>query len=127
MSVNIHTDETNITNKADNNVVVVKNDEDAVLICIAKGNPVPDMMWYNPNNFKITNGSNTAKYLVENTYMYTTSADNGLYGDVITSKLTIKNVNSEMDYGVYTCNSSNGIGRKDSHELFLNKTSKFSL
>ena len=112
-----------ITNKADNNEAGATDGEDEVLTCIAKGNPVPDMIWFNPNNSKITNASNTDKYMVKNTYMYT-QVDDGLYGDVITSKLTIKKVNSDMDYGMYTCNSSNGIGGKDSHEIDLNGSSK---
>ncbi|XP_033641699.1 uncharacterized protein LOC117301803 [Asterias rubens] len=106
--------EVNITNKEDNEMGA-KNEQDANLSCKAVGNPVPVMMWFDPNNTVITSTRNPDKYTVEDT----TSGGNDIYGFMMTSSLTIKRVNSEVDYGLYTCSSSNGIGQVDMLRVLL--------
>ncbi|XP_071806842.1 nephrin-like isoform X6 [Asterias amurensis] len=109
--------EVNITNKEDNEMGA-KNEQDANLSCKAVGNPAPVMMWFDPNNTVITSTRNPDKYTVEDT----TSGGDDIYGFSVTSSLTIKRVNSEVDYGLYTCNSSNGIGQVDMLRVLLNGT-----
>ncbi|XP_071806501.1 uncharacterized protein [Asterias amurensis] len=109
--------EVNITNKEDNEMGA-KNEQDANLSCKAVGNPAPVMTWFDPNNTVINSTRTPDKYTVENT----TSGGDDIYGFMVTSSLTIKRVNSEVDYGLYTCNSSNGIGQVDMLRVLLNGT-----
>ncbi|XP_038064959.1 tyrosine-protein kinase Mer-like [Patiria miniata] len=106
--------EVNITNKAMKEVGV-SNGDTAVLTCIAVGNPQPVMEWYSPNNTMITSDTDEGKFFVTNE----TSGGDRVFGFEVTSKLTIKAVDSQVDYGVYTCISSNGIGREDSLNITL--------
>ncbi|XP_038064949.1 fibroblast growth factor receptor 1-like [Patiria miniata] len=106
--------EVNITNKAMNEVRV-KDGENAVLICIAVGNPQPLMEWYCTNNTMITSDVDEGKFPVT----HETSGGDGIFEFKVTSKLTVKAVDSQVDYGVYTCISSNGIGREDSLNITL--------
>ncbi|XP_038066086.1 tyrosine-protein kinase Mer-like [Patiria miniata] len=116
ITVNVHY-EVNITNKAMNEAGV-SNGDTAVLTCIAVGNTQPVMEWYSPNNTMITSDTHEGKFFVTNE----TSGGDRVLGFEVTSKLTIKAVDSQVDYGVYTCISSNGIGREDSLNIILNGT-----
>ncbi|XP_038065705.1 tyrosine-protein kinase Mer-like [Patiria miniata] len=106
--------EVNITNKAMIEVGVNDGD-DAVLTCVAVGNPRPVMEWYGLNNTDITTDSQDGKFLVTNEI----SGGDGMFALEVTSTLTINAVDSGVDYGVYTCNSSNGIGRINSLTITL--------
>ncbi|XP_038065573.1 uncharacterized protein LOC119735735 isoform X5 [Patiria miniata] len=109
--------EVNITNKA-NDKEEVNNGDNAVLTCVAVGNPQPVMEWYGPNTMGIISDMDEGKFLITNE----TSGGDGVLGFEVTSTLTIKAVDSLVDYGVYTCISSNGIGREDSLNITLNGT-----
>ncbi|XP_038064953.1 Down syndrome cell adhesion molecule-like protein 1 homolog [Patiria miniata] len=109
--------EVNITNKAMNEVGV-KDGDTAVLTCVAVGNPQPVMEWYGPNTTGIISDTDEGKFLITNE----TSGGDGVFEFKVTSKLTVKAVDSQVDYGVYTCISSNAIGREDSLNITLTGT-----
>ncbi|XP_033641191.1 proto-oncogene tyrosine-protein kinase ROS-like isoform X2 [Asterias rubens] len=92
----------------------------ANLTCIAKGNPEPTITWLDPDGVEIINGGNGNKYMVVESY--TTSDTDLTIGNVTTSTLSIWAVDPQVDYGVYACNSNNGIGQADKHEIIVNKT-----
>ncbi|XP_038064952.1 nephrin-like [Patiria miniata] len=109
--------EVNVTNKAMNKVGV-KNGDTAVLTCIVVGNPKPVMEWYWPNNTEIFSDTDGGKFLITNE----TSGGDGVFELEVTSKLTVKTVDSQVDYGIYICISSNGIGKEDSLNITLTGT-----
>ncbi|XP_033641234.1 proto-oncogene tyrosine-protein kinase ROS-like isoform X3 [Asterias rubens] len=92
----------------------------ANLTCIAKGNPEPTITWLDPDGVEIINGGNGNKYMVVESY--TTSDTDLTIGNVTTSTLSIWAVDPQVDYGVYACNSNNGIGQADKHEIIVNRT-----
>ncbi|XP_071806505.1 uncharacterized protein [Asterias amurensis] len=92
----------------------------ANLTCIAKGNPAPIITWVDPNGVDIITGGNSNKHTV--VVSYTTSDTDMTIGNVTTSTLSIWAVDPQVDYGVYTCNSNNGIGQPDKHEIIVNGT-----
>ncbi|XP_022111717.1 receptor-type tyrosine-protein phosphatase F-like [Acanthaster planci] len=113
------TDEVNITYEVDN--MEGANDRtDVVLTCIARGNPEPVMVWYDTNDTEIakSSGCNSSKFIVT---MEVSDGDE-VYGYEVTSYLTIKKVDSQVDYRVYVCNSSSGIGKEDKLEIILHGT-----
>ncbi|XP_022111556.1 synaptogenesis protein syg-2-like isoform X2 [Acanthaster planci] len=109
--------EVNITNKG----MTEQGGKDggsASLTCIAKGNPRPTMQWYGLNNTVITSETDTAKFMVVNV----TTGGDGVYGFQVTSTLTINNIDSDIDFGTYTCISTNGIGEEDMLKVNLTGT-----
>ncbi|XP_022111385.1 tyrosine-protein kinase receptor TYRO3-like isoform X2 [Acanthaster planci] len=109
--------EVNITNK-EMTEQGGKDRGSASLICIAEGNPRPTMQWYGLDNTVITNETDTAKFMVVNV----TTGGDGVYGFQVTSTLTINNIDSDMDFGTYTCTSTNGVGEADMLRVNLTET-----
>ena len=114
-------DEVNITNK-EMTEQGGKDGENAAMQCIAIGNPMPSMQWYGLNDTVINNDTNRAKFTVVNVI---TSGD-GVFGFEVTSTLTIYNIDSDVDFGTYTCNSTNGIGDYDLLQVNLTGASKLN-
>ncbi|XP_022108621.1 nephrin-like isoform X2 [Acanthaster planci] len=97
---------------------VVKDGGSASLTCIAEGNPKPTMQWYDLNNTVVTNETDTAKFVLVNVI----TGGEGVYGLQVTSTLTINDIDSGLDFGMYTCISTNGIGEEDMLKVNLTGT-----
>ncbi|XP_038065701.1 tyrosine-protein kinase receptor TYRO3-like isoform X1 [Patiria miniata] len=104
--------EANITNKADS-VIGAKPGGVAVLTCIVRANPAPTVSWHDPDDTRISPDSGSNKYSIHTA----TTAGDQVYGFTVTSTLTIRGIDPLVDYGVYTVNSSNGIGVQDSLQI----------
>ncbi|XP_038062516.1 hemicentin-1-like [Patiria miniata] len=107
--------EVNITNKADT-YVGAADGEGAVLLCTAKGNPLPLTVWLDPTNEEINNDTDAGRII----QAVTSNGGDDIYGYSVTSILEIKRVTAEGDYGYYTCYSGNGVGRVDMLHIHLN-------
>ena len=108
-------DEVYITNK-DESSVGAKDYATASLRCTAKGNPLPKTAWISPSNAEITNQTDANRIVV----VHTTTGGDDVYGYTVTSTLEIKDVRGSSDYGLYMCNSGNGVRRVDTLTIELN-------
>jgi hypothetical protein len=106
-----------VTNKADNEAGAMDG-EDEMLTCIAEGNPAPTINWYTPSDALVI--SDSTKYTTRN---METSADK-VVGYKVTGTLTIYAVDSEKDYGQYTCSAFNGIAEEDILKINLTLSRK---
>ena len=74
------------------------------------------MTWISPSNVEITNQTDANRIVV----VHTTTDGDDVYGYTVTSTLEIKDVRGSSDYGLYMCNSGNGIGMVDTLTIELN-------
>ncbi len=97
--------ETFIVNKEDL-TVGARDGAAALLRCTAMGNPIPTTQWRSEALGQITNQTQPGKFTVT----HTTFSGDDVDGYGVASTLEITEVVGTSDYGVYTCQSSNGIG-----------------
>ncbi|XP_038066168.1 hemicentin-1-like [Patiria miniata] len=107
----------NITNKGTDNLVESSVGENALMVCVVKGNPLPLITWTGPSGAVINNQTDPGRIFQVNTL---TGGDD-VYGKTVRSILHITRVTGEGDYGYYSCNSGNSIGMVDTLRIQLIK------
>ncbi|XP_072022562.1 uncharacterized protein [Amphiura filiformis] len=104
-----------ISNK-DEKQVGVEDGDDVTLVCIADALPSPAFTWLNPNGTELTNGTDRVTITSE------TMKEDGVHGTEIKSMLSIAAIDSDKDYGGYTCIANNNIGSQDMFLIYVNGT-----
>ncbi|XP_033641271.1 tyrosine-protein kinase Mer-like isoform X2 [Asterias rubens] len=99
----------------DDLTVGAKDGATALLKCTAMGNPLPVTQWRSATE-EITNQTQPGKLTVT----HTTISGDDVEGYRVVSTLEIAGVVGASDYGVYTCQSGNGIGRVVTLAIELN-------
>ena len=103
----------------DDLTVGAKDGATALLRCTAMGNPLPVTQWRSATE-EITNQTQPGKLTVT----HTTISGDDVEGYRVVSTLEITGVVGASDYGVYTCQSGNGIGRVVTLAIELNDRGK---
>ena len=85
-----------------------------VLQCLVKGNPLPTVIWYGPNNTVITDETNPDTISLADTIV-----GDRVVGFHIHSRLTIHPAETRDYNGPYKCKTSNEVGTFDEHEIQL--------
>ncbi|XP_072022565.1 uncharacterized protein [Amphiura filiformis] len=104
-----------ISNK-DENQVGVEEGDDVSLVCIADALPAPAFTWLNPDGMELTNATERVTITSE------TMKEDGVHGTEIKSMLNIAAIDSDKDYGGYTCIANNNIGSQDMFVIYVNGT-----
>ncbi|XP_022104065.1 hemicentin-1-like isoform X2 [Acanthaster planci] len=98
--------EVSFVNKKPDNFVEANVGEDALLVCVVKGNPLPIVIWSSPLGALITNQTEPGRLFQVDSLV------GGDYacGYTVKSILHFSRVTGEGDYGYYSCSSGSGIG-----------------
>ncbi|XP_038064817.1 hemicentin-2-like [Patiria miniata] len=104
-----------ITNKETDNVVEANDGDNALLVCEAKGNPLPIITWTGPTDALITNQTDPGRIFQVDTL----TGGGAVYGYTLRGILHINRVAGEGDYGFYSCHSGNTVGMVDTLRVQL--------
>ncbi|XP_022104107.1 synaptogenesis protein syg-2-like [Acanthaster planci] len=98
--------EVSFANKKPDNLVKANLGEDALLVCVVNGNPLPIVIWANPLGALITNQTEPGRIFQVDTLV----GGDDVVGYTVKSILHFHGVTGEGDYGFYSCSSGNGMG-----------------
>ncbi|XP_022110180.1 uncharacterized protein LOC110989832 isoform X2 [Acanthaster planci] len=102
------------------NWVGAKEGNMAILECVVKGNPLPAVTWYGPND-------NTLSSYMGRISLELTIRGDSVIGYTICSRLIIPAVVASIDCGTYRCKTTNHIGNSDELRVELKETARCSL